>query len=130
MDVLYGEGETELWTTPSTPTRLRADRTALEDAATLLLQAKHPIIVVGDDVGLPMRSWRRRRSPSSWGHESSPIPSLVGRISPPTIRSTRASSCARSRPYAPSGQADLMFALGAEVFPSRSLQRSSRCQRI
>jgi len=102
MDVLYGEGETELWTTPSTPTRLRADRTALEDAATLLLQAKHPIIVVGDDVGASDALMKRRRSPSSWGHASSPIPSLAGRISLPTIRSTRASSCARSRPYAPS----------------------------
>src|ERR687887_467545 len=47
MDVLYGEGETELWTTPSIPTRLRADRAALEQAAVLLLRAQNPIIVVG-----------------------------------------------------------------------------------
>src|SRR5918997_75154 len=35
----------------STPTRLRADRAALEQAATVLLRAKNPVIVVGDDVG-------------------------------------------------------------------------------
>jgi benzoylformate decarboxylase len=118
MDVLYGEGETELWTTPSTPTRLRADRAALEQAATVLLRAKNPIIVVGDDVGA-----------SDALVEAAAVAELLGaRVFSDTFpgRTDFLSDhplyqgiLVRSQPAVRAilEQADLMFALGAEVFP-------------
>ena len=118
MDVLYGEGETELWTTPSTPTRLRADRTALEQAATLLLQAKHPIIVVGDDVGASDALLEAAALAELLGArvftDTSP-----GRTDFPSDHPLYQGILVRSQPAvrAVLEQADLMFALGAEVFP-------------
>jgi benzoylformate decarboxylase len=118
MDVLYGEGETELWTTPSTPARLRADRTALEQAAALLLRAKNPIIVVGDDVAA-----------SDALAEAAAVAELLGaRVFSDTFpgRTDFFSDhplyqgiLVRSQPAvrAMLEQADLMFAIGAEVFP-------------
>jgi benzoylformate decarboxylase len=118
MDVLYGEAETELWTTPSTPTRLRADRTALEQAAALLLQAKNPIIVVGDDVGA-----------SDALEEAAVVADLLGarvfadtspgRTDFPSDHPLYQGILVRSQPAVRAilDQADLMFALGAEVFP-------------
>jgi benzoylformate decarboxylase len=118
MDVLYGEGETELWTTASTPTRLRADRTALEEAAVLLLSAKNPIIVVGDDVAA-----------SDALAEAAAVAELLGarvftdtfpgRTDFPSDHPLYQGILVRSQPAvrAVLEQADLMFALGAEVFP-------------
>ena len=118
MDVLYGEAETELWTTPSTPTRLRADRTALEKAAAVLLQAKNPIIVVGDDVGA-----------SDALVEAAVVAELLGarvfadtspgRTDFPSDHPLYQGILVRSQPAVRAilEQADLMFALGAEVFP-------------
>jgi benzoylformate decarboxylase len=118
MDVLYGEGETELWTTPSMPTRLRADRTALEHAATVLLRAKDPIIVVGDDVAA-----------SDALAEAAAVAELLGaRVFSDTFpgRTDFLSDhplyqgiLVRSQPAVRAilEQADLMFAMGAEVFP-------------
>jgi benzoylformate decarboxylase len=118
MDVLYGEAETELWTTPSTPTRLRADRAALEQAATLLLQAKNPIVVVGDDVGA-----------SDALVEAAVVAELLGahvfadtfpgRTDFPSDHPLYQGILVRSQPAVRAilEQADLMFALGAEVFP-------------
>jgi len=118
MDVLYGEGETELWTTPSTPRRLRADRDALEQAATLLLEAKHPIMVVGDDVGA-----------SDALAEAATVAELLGarvfadtfpgRTDFPSDHPLYQGILVRSQPAVRAilEQADLMFALGAEVFP-------------
>jgi benzoylformate decarboxylase len=118
MDVLYGEAETELWTTPSTPTRLRADRAALEQAAALLLCSKNPIIVVGDDV-----------ASSDALAETAAVAELLGArvFSEPWSGRTdflsdhplyqgllvRSQSAVR----AILEQADLLFAIGAEVFP-------------
>jgi benzoylformate decarboxylase len=118
MDVLYGEGETELWTTPSTPTRLRADRTALEQAAMVLLRAKNPVIVVGDDVAA-----------SDALAEVATVAELLGaRVFSDTFpgRTDFLSDhplyqgvLVRSQPAvrAMLEQVDLMFAVGAEVFP-------------
>jgi benzoylformate decarboxylase len=118
MDVLYGEAEAELWTTPSTPTRLRADRIALEKAAALLLQAKNPIIVVGDDVGS-----------SDALEEATAVAELLGarvfadtfpgRTDFPSDHPLYQGILVRSQSAVRSilEQADLMFALGAEVFP-------------
>ena len=118
MDVLYGEGETELWTTPSTPTRLRADRAALEQAATVLLRAKNPVIVVGDDVGA-----------SDALAEAAAVAELLGarvfsdtfpgRTDFPSAHPLYQGILVRSQPAVRAilEQADLMFALGAEVFP-------------
>src|SRR5919197_6687362 len=118
MDVLYGEGDTVLWTTPSTPTRLRADRAALEQAATLLLGAKNPIIVVGDDVAA-----------SDALGEAAAIAELLGarvftdtfpgRTDFPSDHPLYQGILVRSQPAVRAilEQADLMFALGAEVFP-------------
>jgi benzoylformate decarboxylase len=118
MDVLYGEGETELWTTPSTPTRLRADRAALEQAAALLLEARHPIMVVGDDVGA-----------SDALAEAATVAELLGarvfadtfpgRTDFPSDHPLYQGILVRSQPAVRAilEQADLMFAVGAEVFP-------------
>ncbi len=118
MDVLYGEGETELWTTPSTPTRLRADRAALEQAATLFLQAKNPLIVVGDDVAA-----------SDALAEAATVAELLGarvftdtfpgRTDFPSDHPLYQGILVRSQPAVRAilEQVDLMFALGAEVFP-------------
>ncbi|HSF30458.1 MAG TPA: thiamine pyrophosphate-dependent enzyme [Candidatus Tectomicrobia bacterium] len=118
MDVLYGEGEAELWTTPSTPTRLRADRAALDQAATLLLRAKNPIVVVGDDVGA-----------SDALAEAATVAELLGarvftdtfpgRTDFPSDHPLYQGILVRSQPAVRAilEQADLMFALGAEVFP-------------
>jgi benzoylformate decarboxylase len=118
MDVLYGEGETELWTTPSTPIRLRADRAALEQAATVLLRAENPIIVVGDDVAA-----------SDALAEAATVAELLGarvfsdtfpgRTDFPSDHPLYQGILVRSQPAVRAilEQADLMFALGAEVFP-------------
>src|SRR4029450_11033212 len=118
MDVLYGEGETELWTTPSTPTRLRADRTALEDAATLLLQAKHPIIVVGDDVGASDALMEAAALAELLGARVF-TDTFPGRTDFPSDHPLYQGILVRSQPAVRAilDQADLMFALGAEVFP-------------
>jgi benzoylformate decarboxylase len=118
MDVLYGEAETELWSTPSLPTRLRADRAALEQAAAVLLQAKNPIIVVGDDVGA-----------SDALVEAAVVAELLGarvftdtspgRTDFPSDHPLYQGILVRSQPAVRAilDQADMMFALGAEVFP-------------
>jgi benzoylformate decarboxylase len=118
MDILYGQGETELWTTPSTPSRLRADRAALEQAATLLLEAKNPIMVVGDDIGA-----------SDALAEAATVAELLGarvfadtfpgRTDFPSDHPLYQGILVRSQPAVRAilEQADLMFALGAEVFP-------------
>lgn len=118
MDVLYGEGETELWTTPSTPTRLRADRSALEQAAALLLRAKNPLIVVGDDVAasnaldeivhLAELVGARVFSDTFPGRTDFPSdhPLYQGIL----VRTQRAVRAVLE-------QTDLLFAVGAEVFP-------------
>jgi benzoylformate decarboxylase len=118
MDVLYGEGETELWTTPSTPIRLRADRVALEQAATVLLRAENPIIVVGDDIAA-----------SDALAEAATVAELLGarvfsdtfpgRTDFPSDHPLYQGILVRSQPAVRAilEQADLMFALGAEVFP-------------
>lgn len=118
MDVLYGESEAELWSTPSTPTRLRADRTALEQAATLLLRAKHPIMVVGDDV-----------AQSDALHEITQVAELLGarvfsdtfpgRTDFPADHPLYQGILVRTQPAVRAilEQADLLLAVGAEVFP-------------
>jgi benzoylformate decarboxylase len=118
MDVLYGEGETELWTTPSTPTRLRADRAALEQAATVLLRAKNPVIVVGDDVGASDALVEAAAVAELLGARvfSDTFP---GRTDFPSDHPLYQGILVRSQPAVRAilEQADLMFALGAEVFP-------------
>jgi benzoylformate decarboxylase len=118
MDVLYGEGETELWTTPSTPTRLRADRAALQEAATLLLQAKNPIIVVGDDVGASDALGEAAAVAELLGARVF-ADTFPGRTDFPSDHPLYQGILVRSQPAvrAVLEQADLMFALGAEVFP-------------
>jgi benzoylformate decarboxylase len=118
MDVLYGEGETELWTTPSTPTRLRADRSALQEAATVLLQAKHPIIVVGDDVGASDALGEAAAVAELLGARVF-TDTFPGRTDFPSDHPLYQGILVRSQPAvrAVLEQADLMFALGAEVFP-------------
>jgi benzoylformate decarboxylase len=118
MDVLYGEGETELWTTPSTPTRLRADRTALEEAATLLLRAKHPIIVVGDDVGASDALVEAAAVAELLGARVF-TDTFPGRTDFPSDHPLYQGILVRSQPAVRAilEQADLMFAVGAEVFP-------------
>jgi benzoylformate decarboxylase len=118
MDVLYGEGETELWTTPSTPTRLRADRTALEEAATLLLQAKQPIIVVGDDVGASNALTEAAALAELLGARVF-TDTFPGRTDFPSDHPLYQGILVRSQAAVRAilEQADLMFALGAEVFP-------------
>jgi benzoylformate decarboxylase len=118
MDVLYGEGEAELWTTPSMPTRLRADRLALEQAATTLLRARQPIIVVGDDV-----------AQSDALHEIAAVAEVLGarvfsdtfpgRTDFPSDHPLYQGILVRAQPAvrAIMEQADLLFAVGAEVFP-------------
>jgi benzoylformate decarboxylase len=118
MDVLYGEGETELWTTPSTPTRLRADRAALEQAATILLRAKQPIIVVGDDVGAADALAEAAAVAELLGARvfSDTFPGRTDFLSDHPLYQ---GILVRSQPAVRAilEQADLMFALGAEVFP-------------
>jgi benzoylformate decarboxylase len=118
IDVLYGEGETELWTTPSTPTRLRADRAALENAATLLVRAKNPIIVVGDDVGNSDALAEAVTVAELLGARvfSDTFP---GRTDFPSDHSLYQGILVRSQPAVRTilEQVDLMVALGAEVFP-------------
>ncbi len=118
MDVLYGEGETELWMTPSTPTRLRADRAALEQAATVLLRAKNPVIVVGDDVGASDALVEAAAVAELLGARvfSDTFP---GRTDFPSDHPLYQGILVRSQPAVRAilEQADLMFALGAEVFP-------------
>jgi benzoylformate decarboxylase len=118
MDVLYGEGETELWTTPSTPTRLRADRAALEQAATLLLEAKHPIMVVGDDVGASDALAEAAIVAEILGARVF-ADTFPGRTDFPSDHPLYQGILVRSQPAVRAilEQADLMFALGAEVFP-------------
>jgi benzoylformate decarboxylase len=118
MDVLYGEGETELWTTPSTPTRLRADRTALEEATTLLLRAKHPIIVVGDDVGASDALVEAAAVAELLGARVF-TDTFPGRTDFPSDHPLYQGILVRSQPAVRAilEQADLMFAVGAEVFP-------------
>jgi benzoylformate decarboxylase len=118
MDVLYGEGETALWTTPSTPTRLRADRTALEEAATLLLRAKHPIIVVGDDVGASDALVEAAAVAELLGARVF-TDTFPGRTDFPSDHPLYQGILVRSQPAVRAilEQADLMFAVGAEVFP-------------
>ena len=118
MDVLYGEGDTELWTTPSTPTRLRADRTALEEAATLLLRAKHPIIVVGDDVGASDALVEAAAVAELLGARVF-TDTFPGRTDFPSDHPLYQGILVRSQPAVRAilEQADLMFAVGAEVFP-------------
>jgi benzoylformate decarboxylase len=118
MDVLYGEGETELWITPSTATRLRADRSALEQAATLLLRAQNPLIVVGDDVGSADALAEAAAVAELLGARvfSDTFP---GRTDFPADHPLYQGILVRSQPAVRAilEQADLMFALGAEVFP-------------
>jgi benzoylformate decarboxylase len=118
MDVLYGEGETELWITPSTATRLRADRSALEQAATLLLRAQNPLIVVGDDVGSADALAEAAAVAELLGARvfSDTFP---GRTDFPSDHPLYQGILVRSQPAVRAilEQADLMFALGAEVFP-------------
>jgi benzoylformate decarboxylase len=118
MDVLYGEGETELWTTPSTLTRLRADRTALEQAAALLLGAQNPIVVVGDDVGNADALAEAVAVAELLGARvfSDTFP---GRTDFPSDHPLYQGILVRSQPAVRAilEQVDLMFALGAEVFP-------------
>jgi benzoylformate decarboxylase len=118
MDVLYGESETELWTTPSTPTRLRADRAALEHAATLLLQAKNPILVVGDDVGASDALAEVAAVAELLGARVF-TDTFPGRTDFPSDHPLYQGILVRSQPAVRAilGQADLMFAVGAEVFP-------------
>jgi benzoylformate decarboxylase len=118
MDVLYGESETELWTTPSTPTRLRADRAALEHAATLLLQAKNPILVVGDDVGASNALAEVAAVAELLGARVF-TDTFPGRTDFPSDHPLYQGILVRSQPAVRAilGQADLMFAVGAEVFP-------------
>jgi benzoylformate decarboxylase len=118
MDVLYGEAETELWTTPSTPTRLRADRAALEHAATLLLQAKNPILVVGDDVGASDALAEVAAVAELLGARVF-TDTFPGRTDFPSDHPLYQGILVRSQPAVRAilGQADLMFAVGAEVFP-------------
>ncbi|MBI3326510.1 MAG: thiamine pyrophosphate-binding protein, partial [Nitrospinae bacterium] len=118
MDVLYGEGEADLWTTPATPTRLRADRTALEQAATLLLRAKNPVMIVGDDV-----------AKSDALQEITEVAELLGaRVFSDTFPGMTdfpsdhllyQGILVRTQPAVRAilEQTDLMFAVGAEVFP-------------
>jgi benzoylformate decarboxylase len=118
MDVLYGEGETELWTTPSTPTRLRADRAALEQAAALLLRAQNPIIVVGDDVANADALDEIVAVAELLGARvfSDTFP---GRTNYPSDHPLYQGILVRSQPAVRGilEQVDLMFAVGAEVFP-------------
>src|SRR5688572_21486982 len=118
MDVLYGEGETELWTTPSTPIRLRADRVALEQAATVLLRAENPIIVVGDDIAASDALTEAATVAELLGAQvfSDTFP---GRTDFPSDHPLYQGILVRSQPAVRAilAQADLMFALGAEVFP-------------
>jgi benzoylformate decarboxylase len=118
MDVLYGEGEAELWTTPSTPTRLRAARAALEQAAALLLRAHNPIVVVGDDVGNSDALAEAVAVAELLGARvfSDTFP---GRTDFPSDHPLYQGILVRSQPAVRAilEQADLMFALGAEVFP-------------
>jgi benzoylformate decarboxylase len=118
MDVLYGEAETELWTTPSTPTRLRADRAALEQAATLLLRAKNPILVVGDDVGASDALAEVAAVAELLGARVF-TDTFPGRTDFPSDHPLYQGILVRSQPAvrAVLEQADLMFAVGAEVFP-------------
>jgi benzoylformate decarboxylase len=118
MDVLYGEGETELWTTPSTPTRLRADRAALEEAATLLLQAQNPLIVVGDDVAASDALAEAVAVAELLGARVF-TDTFPGRTDFPSDHPLYQGILVRSQPAVRAilEQADLMFALGAEVFP-------------
>ncbi len=118
MDVLYGEGEAELRETPSMPTRLRADRAALEQAATVLLSAKNPIIVVGDDV-----------AQSDALREVAEVAELLGarvfsdtfpgRTDFPSDHPLYQGILVRTQPSVRAilERADLLFAVGAEVFP-------------
>jgi benzoylformate decarboxylase len=118
MDVLYGEGETELWTTPSTPTRLRADRSALEQAAALLLRAKNPVMIVGDDVAASDALEEAARVAEALGMRvfSDTFP---GRTDFPSDHPLYQGILVRSQPAvrAVLDQVDLLFAVGAEVFP-------------
>jgi len=118
MDVLYGEAETELWTTPSTPTRLRADRAALEQAATLLLRAQKPIIIVGDDVAQSDALAEIVEVADLLGARVY-ADTFPGRTDFPSDHPLYQGILVRSQPAvrATLEQADLMFAVGAEVFP-------------
>jgi benzoylformate decarboxylase len=118
MDVLYGEADVDLGSTSWVPTRLRADRAALERAATLLLQARQPIIVVGDDVAQGDALAEVAAVAEILGARvfSDTFP---GRTDFPSDHPLYQGVLVRSQPAvrAVLEQADLLFAVGAEVFP-------------
>ena len=118
MDVLYGEGEAELWTTPSIPTRLRADRLALEQAATALLRVRHPIVVVGDDVA-QSDALREIVAVAEVLGARVFSDTFPGRTDFPSDHPLYQGILVRAQPAVRAilEQTDLLFAVGAEVFP-------------